>query len=390
MLLPPKLKPCAFAQTFFYILVLLFPSLLWGQGLLDITKQDVLISGHFRHVYKNGTPGTTNYFHFNALTASNGWRITVVNDRNTNDWGVLQSDRTNLYMLATYRGEFKYKIYGYSFPGQFYTPEIQDTVHLFMPWMSFYFTPQSIRPSAETGKTEILWPWGNSLFAHAGYGYQWALTYFSGSETVSRIDVLRDSSLDLATPEAELRRSMADYPFAMSDREEVLNSLEFRKALTNGFNVASFEYEDIMQTNYFSIPLKTQFVQYWTKRDGASTVQQELSLEVDKMDFTKNTNISEIVLPQQALVSDYRYQMTNNRTKFNYATYILNEGDSFKSANDPVLLAQAKNWLKHGQRYEGYKFKRGAILAGMILVTLIFSGVIFFQLKRTDNFSRMQ
>ena len=204
---------------------------------------------------------------------------------------------------------------------------------------------------------------------------------------MQRIDVLRDESLDRATPEDELRRSRANYPFDMSYREGLLQNLEFRKSLTNGYDVASFDYKEIVHTNGIPIPFTTEFVRYWPGRDGPPVVQDELTLKVDQIEFLQKAVISKIVTPGVVSVDDYRYQMANNRTKFNYATYTLNAGDSFRSGNDPVLLAQAEDWLKHGQRYESYTKKRGVILAGMIGITLIFIGVILFRLKRADSAS---
>jgi hypothetical protein len=351
-----------------------------GQDTIPNLGKAVQISGHYWHVNKNGAPGITNYFHFVALTATNGWRITTANDQNTNDWGLLQSDGTNLYLLASYGGGYNSKVFGCSFPGQFYTPEIQDSVHLFMPWLSFYFTPELI-----VGKTNILRPWGNALFAHSGFGFKWILTFFPNTQTIREIQEVRDKSLDLATSQDELRCTMANYPFNMSDRETVVQALEGARQLTNGYNVASFEYGEILPTNNLIIPTATGFVNYWPAKDGVSRVQQQASLKVDNIVFLESTNIPQIVTPAETLVSDYRYQMANSRTKFNYATYTLSAGDTFKPGDDPVLLAQARHWLKYGPGYNAFKIKRGMILAGMMVVSLVFLGALYFRIKKQTS-----
>ena len=53
-------------------------------------------------------------------------------------------------------------------------------------------------------------------------------------------------------------------------------------------------------------------------------------------------------------VADYRYKRTNSTHIYKYAEYELKPGDAWKSADDPVLLARADDWLKHGAEYTVY------------------------------------
>jgi thiol-disulfide isomerase/thioredoxin len=60
-------------------------------------------------------------------------------------------------------------------------------------------------------------------------------------------------------------------------------------------------------------------------------------------------------------VADYRYKRANEARIFKYAEYTLKPGDSWRSADDPALLAKAEEWLKHGQ--ERMRFTESAYLS---------------------------
>jgi len=59
------------------------------------------ISGHYSRIFINGAPPETNNYHFIALTASNGWKITITNANHPKEWAVMRSDGTNIYTLGT-------------------------------------------------------------------------------------------------------------------------------------------------------------------------------------------------------------------------------------------------------------------------------------------------
>jgi thiol-disulfide isomerase/thioredoxin len=54
-------------------------------------------------------------------------------------------------------------------------------------------------------------------------------------------------------------------------------------------------------------------------------------------------------------VADYRYKRGNQTRIFKSAEYTLKSGDSWRCANDPVLLAKATDWLKNGQVYKHFE-----------------------------------
>jgi len=188
--------------------------------------------------------------------------------------------------------------------------------------------------------------------------------------------------LDLQTENHELRRALLDYPFTISDRDLALQQLQIRKTVPNGFVRCSYECTEVFHTNDLSIPSATRFVEFWPSlTTGSNIILRIYALKVDRVELLHNANIPDAVPPAKASVFDFRYQATNSRTKFNFASYTLNAGEQFKSDKDPKLLAEAKAWLKHGPSYDSYKSKRRTILVGMLIITLIFIGLILFRLK---------
>jgi hypothetical protein len=159
--------------------------------------------------------------------------------------------------------------------------------------------------------------------------------------------------------------------------------LKIRKGIPNGFIEYSYECTEVCHTNNLAIPSAAQFIAFWPNyKTGGVKIMSEYTLKVDQIELLNSERIPELASFETTRVLDYRYQATNSRTKFNNASYTLNAGEQFKSDKDPKLLADAKHWLKHGPGYNSYKSKRGIILAGMLAITIITSGLLFwFRLK---------
>jgi hypothetical protein len=358
----------------------------FGQALTN-EKETLQILGHYSHIFSNGAPPKTNNYSFIAFTASNGWKISITNANQPKEWGIMRYDGTNIYMIGTDLLN-AYTIYGYVYPGQFYVPEAaDDSVKPFFPWMVFYLTPQMIRDFERKGIIDMPTPWGRR-YSLLDYGYKWKTHYSDDGKVIQRIDIVRDSTLDLKTEEDELRRASINYPFEYSSREHRLQALHVRKNVPDGFVRATYECEAVCQTNSTLIPSAAKFAEYWpnfNEPQGPSRLVFEMALQVDEIKLLQNADISEIISPAKMSVSDYRYQTTTSRTKFNFATYTLNAGDSFPSGNDSVLLAQAKDWIKHGSAYDSLQSKRGKILVGMLTVTFVTTGLLVFWLIRNNK-----
>jgi hypothetical protein len=339
----------------------------------------------------------TNRFNFVAITTQTGWGIFSTNADYPEDWGKMWYDGTNIYTLVTDArdplGRVKPRfpesnpdgIHGNVYPGEVFLKDENDTVRLYLPWVSFHLSPRL---------ASLIWPNGNedaSLWgiryanALSAYGYRYMATISDDGRIVQRISSVRDSRLDLKTDEMEFRREHLNYPFSEVIREGAVESLAVRKRVPDGFTNCVFECLDFLQTNGLSIPLRTRFSCYSRDLRQAGHVSivkyAEYSLVAEKVEFIRGGRLPEIVTPGSSLVYDFRYEATNSRTKYNHATYSLNSGDHFRSGNDPELVSDAKNWLSHGPGYEGQKSKRTAVLVVMTVISLL-SIVLLFRLTR--------
>lgn len=363
----------------------------YGQGSITNEEKALRISGQYTHIFENGAPPRTNKYHFITITASNRWEMSITNANMPEDWEIMRYDGTHIYTFGTQVGDMPkgttntYKIYAYVYSGNFYVPEAQDSVHPFFPWMVFYLTPQMIRKYERNSVIDIPPPWGKR-YSLLDYGFKWKTRYAENDRIIQRIDVVRDSALDLKTDEDELRRASLNYPFNWSQQDHRLEALRSRKELPQGFVRATYECEDVQRTNDWLIPSTARFAEYWPNWRESNYPPRlvfQMALEVDAIIPIQNAATAEVAPPAQTSVSDYRYQATNSRTKFNHATYKLNAGDPFPSGSDPKLLAQANDWLRKGTAYEGLQSKRRKTLAGMLLILV--SGWVVLWLTRKKN-----
>ncbi len=356
-----------------------------ASGQTSISEENTLqISGHYSYVFSNGAPAKTNDYDFIALTTPSGWEITATNVNQPREWGSIRYDGTNIYELEANRLN-GFKLYGYVYPGRFYVPYAADTPYLFFPWMVFHLTPEMLQQRSEpNGLITAPAPWG-ARFSLLDYGFRWEVHTFENGKLIQSIKVVRDQALDLKTKEAELRRASVDYPFSYSPLAHRLTTLEGRKFFPDGFVHAIYKCESVCHTNGWLIPFAASFDLYYPRRDLTSQLVYELSLRIDQIKFSPTEKVPVVAPPARAYVFDYRYQATNSRTKFNHATYTLNAGEAFPPDNDPKLLEQAQEWLKHGPAYNDLQSKRRVILVGMLTVTFLTSGLLIFWLIKSKT-----
>ncbi len=335
--------------------------------------------------------GKTNTFNFVASILTDSWFLASTNKSDIKDWTRMNYDGTNIYTFATDDSVIehnttvtKYEVYGYVYPGSMYIPHNQDSVRIFFPWLVFCLSPQATTNYEHDGMIEIPWPWGAPRDSLGNYGYKWLVNLFPNGQVIQQIDVVRDTSLDLKTEEDELHRPTLDYPFSISDREEMLKYLMYRKNMPNGFIRCNYKCTELYQTNGYSIPVSAQFSMcYPNQKDRILDAFALKATKVELLQNAENIDSPDLVAPGKTTFMDYRYEATNKTTRFNYALYGLESGDRLKSDKDPILLAEAKRWLKHGPRFNTYEIRRKLILTGILTVSIGSSILlIFFSIKR--------
>lgn len=340
----------------------------------------VSISGQYTYISTNAVPPETNTFHFVSLTiGANKWNLSATNVIDPREWSRMWCDGTNIYTVQEDKLN-GYRLFAYIYPGQIFAPQSHDAAYLFFPWMVLHLTPQLIQESKRDGKANTLAPWG-SRDGLLDFGFKWRTSY-SDDGAIESIDVVRDSTLDLKTDEAELRRETLDYPFTADQRERRLNKLWFRKQFPDGFIRARYECDYIPYDGGRRIPTYARFSSYfpiservrnkWVPKPGRRMVDH-LMLEVQDVKLFKSDNMKTpgFTMPGATTVNDYRYQRANDRTKFNRAVYTLKADDVFPLDGDSKLLSEAEKWLKSGPRYDSLVWRRVFILSGMFGVIVI-------------------
>jgi hypothetical protein len=206
------------------------------------------ISGEYRYTSGRGPHRTTTTYEVTAITWQTGWNMFITNSAQPEEWGVMESDGTNIFTLETDALNQFYP-FGYVFKGQFYRPNNPtDAVIMFFPWMVLHLTPAMIKDYSTNVGRDLPAPWG-SHHSLLSFGFRWETSYFENSEALKRVRVIRDSSLDLKSVEDELHRKDIDYPYSFSDREELLESLQRRREIPDGFVGELYECEEIVKTN---------------------------------------------------------------------------------------------------------------------------------------------
>lgn len=370
----------------YFGITLAFSPLAFGQS--GFGEKAIQILGKYSYIYSNGAPPETNDYQFIAITSDSGWNISITNINNPKEWGVINSDGTNIFTLST-DSLNKFKTFGYVFRGPFYVPDDpQNSVIIFFPWMVFHLTPSMIRDSEKKGIIDKPAPWGkhHSLI---DFGFRWKTSFFEGGEAIQKIEAVRDKTLDLKNEEDELRRANINYPYNFSLRQQMLDSLQTRTNIPDGFVRAVYECNATCRTNGWVIPCSAQFALYWPNFKNpqeSSRLLFRMQLRVEKIDLLKDRQIPAIISPSEASVWDYRAQTATGRTKFNYAEYALQRGEPFPASNDPKLLAQMNDWLKQGPPYEILTSKRRKILTGMVIFTVMSIGLLaFWLIKQTKS-----
>lgn len=340
------------------------------------------MSGTYAYIYSNGAPPETNNYQFIAITSRNGWNISTTNIGQPKEWGIIQSDGTNIFTLSTDSWN-AFKTFGYAFQGPFYMPnDPQNSVIMFFPWMVFHLTPSMIRDAETKGIVDMPAPWGKH-HSFIDFGFKWKTSFFEEDRAISKIEAIRDKSLDLKSQEDEFRREEINYPYFFSLRQEMLDGLRIRTNIPNGFVRAVYACNSICKTNGWVIPSSAQFALYWPNFNNPqdpSRLIYRMQLDVDHIDVLKSLPMPELVSPSEARIWDYRFRKATARTKFNYAEYALQAGESFPTSNDPKLLAQMNDWLKHGPTYDALKSRRWKILTGMFITTIALTGLLAFWL----------
>ena len=175
-------------------------------------------------------------------------------------------------------------------------------------------------------------------------------------------------------------RDELDYPENIKLKNQYVTSLRYRENISAGYKVMDYSCLEWTETNAASIPMKSEISIWMYPYTNAPAVVASLWVEtVDLYDKTRD------VLEHSAalyIVKDYRYKRSNSSRIYKYAKYTLPAGAPWKTETDPLLLQAAREFLKHGPRYDHYDYGKTQFLAWAIGFCLIAAPVLFMLIAK--------
>ena len=329
---------------------------------------------------------STMYVEFQVLLSGNTWKICTTNLNDRQYWAWLIYNGTNTIMLTPYGKDFGVSrpetnlVFACVSKSPFYETVLGDRPGLSIVWLTYGLIPQIMRPN-DTGLVGIPVPWLGSHFTLSAYGYNWVATSKDG-RFVEDCKLIRDSRLDLDEKQ-ELLRPGFDHPTSANGLEMAQMTLAARRAVPDGFVESTYSCTRWYGTNGLRIPVASEFRRYASSVPDFPVYESELKAAA----VTLRNELEEFLpLPRDpTVVWDYRYKRVTKTHIFKYAEYVLEPGDSWKSDSDPILMAQAEEWLKHGRKYDDLGGKRRRVTVWLMLAALVLPPAVFIALKLTKQ-----
>lgn len=357
-------------------------------------NQTIVVNGEYSTQMFNPETGkpqidTARRFEFKVELREKSWIICATNVNDSSEWATLAYDGTNTYSQTYYNGRFattdpnKRLVFATVSPTAHYGSSVEDKVSLFFPWLVYGFSPGTEHTNAR-GIIDMPLPWAVTRVSPEAFGFKWLPILAPDRNFFRKIQFVRDSSLDL-DEKAELLRPQLDYVEKVSEKNVSKNLVAFRQLYPNGKIRGQYECLAWYNTNALTIPKEAIFEIF--SAYGSINPIFKAKLGVSNVMLAGHPIESEMKPANATIkVRDYRYKMTNETRIYKYSEYLLQPGDSWRLANDPVLLARAKQHLEHGRKYDDFENDRNylAWVVGLVLAVLLL-GIMLKWRKRTQT-----
>ena len=291
---------------------------------------------------------------FVVTLGKNTWRICATNQ--ANEWETLTYDGTNTYLLTSFKGRVDPRpnksfwapksgaiSLGTVTAGNRYSAPGISYVEMFFPWIVYCLPPRDV-------SSDMTLPWGNYDISLRDYGWRWNVTPSADGRFIESFKVIRDTSLDLGYKDEFLRPTLR-YPGTTEEFDKVQRTLEWRKASPNGSVEAVYTVNEWYKTNNLAVPASVEFEGYIYAGPTNTFRWNDTVLKLDQISIDEDT-IKVPALAGATYVRDFRYRHRNESRIYPFAAYT--QSGAWKSENDPELLAQRDDYLKHGPKYGDY------------------------------------
>lgn len=370
----------------------LLPRMVLGQESVEVTGEMNLKAANPR----TGEPYTNMQSHSSFTVAFSGdaWRIRATNLLDKKWWEELVWDGTNIYTMEPRGGNYYFNIPPTASnlvtirETQFFEIGRDDPLGVAVLWIAYGFAPRTVSPN-QMGLREVPLPWEYPRNHPDAYGYNWIMTSSPDGRFIEDCKIVRDQSLDPNEKEETMRQEI-DYPVGTKERNHFKMGLDIRKGTPTGFMAAYYHCAKWCHTNGMAIPAVSELTIYYYGPSNSFTHPYKMA-EIKVTSVQVHDAVERVLPPIAAAtqVEDYRYRSMSKTRIFRYAEYALNAGESWKSGNDPQLLAQAEYGLKHGPRIGALGVAGRNIVAWVLLAFgVIPPTVIIFSLGKKRHNSK--
>jgi len=325
-------------------------------------RQSVVISANAElqeYNPRSGKPYTNQHATSSFVVAISGssFRLSITN----NEWPAWHMDfvydGTNSYTILPFEKALNQPFAGFGStnppssglqfvtiePSDLYIQRGTDNYGVFAAWLTYGLSPRNLRTNA-LGFVDR--PLSGARRHPGGFGYNWVVEPSPDGRFGESCDVVREGDLDLANEDEFFRREI-DYPETAEQLKEYKRLLRERKLTRQGYIKLRYSCTDWWRTNDLVMPAASRMEMSLGPVDN-SFPWRVVTVVATKVEFGRPIRNFLPEIRVSTHVEDYRYKRVGESRIFKYAEYWLKPGDGWKSANDPVLLGQAENWMRKG------------------------------------------
>jgi hypothetical protein len=324
---------------------------------------------------------------FTTVRSGTAWKVCVTNAARPAWWAVRFYDGTNTFVIRPSGGNFWGRT---NLPRQdLQVVTISGTVHAIaldadplaatLPCLTFGMAPQSF-PGNGPDTAAMPIPWTVVRDNPSAWGYRWLVTSAPGAKFLQSFQVLRDSSLDLPQRQEFLRPEI-DYPETTAWYDAYMKELLNRKAVSNGQLRADYECTAWFETNGMKWPQTSELRAYLPPVNGLLPARIFKLAATNFLFRPVSGEVTPAAVVIDTTVLDYRYKRVNKTRVFKYAEYLLKPGEPWKAPNDPVLVAQATDWLKNGREFTEFADTGKRWFSWLLLALVIIPAFAMLTLK---------
>lgn len=243
----------------------------------------------------------------------------------------------------------------------------EDFLHISLPWITYCLSPKMLESDS---KVDLPAPWLRPRYRLESYGYRWLINASPGGMFIESCELVRDSSLDLSEEQEFLRPELV-FPEHLRDYERYKVQLQIRKETPDGFIQGRYRCLDYWHGSAKDVPARAELTYYLPGSTGYSHPWFRGTIKAESIQIITN-NVEIGHTPEETVnVIDFRYRKFNGRQLYRGALYTLLPGESWKPDNDPGLLHERAQYLKHAPRYNAFPETRKKLLLIWLFCALL-------------------